>query len=70
MERVDVYDNKYSVIWGGDPFQSVQILRYGEEWLGPDFPGSNAVLALACDLQEARARIAELEEELKVASST
>lgn len=54
--RVDVDGGKYTVVQeeGG----GTRILRYGEPWMGQDgsFPGVNAVLAMAYELEELRAR--------------
>jgi hypothetical protein len=51
--RVDVDSGKYTVLMREN--EQVRILRYGEEWMGPGFPGANAVIALACELGELRA---------------
>lgn len=54
--RVDVDGGKYTVIQeeGG----RTRIDRYGEPWMGQEgsFPGVNAVLAMAYELEELRAR--------------
>lgn len=54
--RLDVDNGKYTVVQeeGG----GTRILRYGEPWMGEEgsFPGVNAVLAMAYELEELRAR--------------
>lgn len=53
--RIDVDNGKYAIVQhenGG-----TEILRYGEPWMGQgggDFPGVNAVLAIAYELEELR----------------
>lgn len=53
----------------------VQILRYGEPWLGgPDqrggFPGSNAWISAANEIQRLRERVAELERDQQSSAQT
>lgn len=56
MLRIDVDGGKYTVVQ--DEKGATQILRYGEPWMGQtgSFPGVNAVLAMAYELEELRAR--------------
>lgn len=50
--RLDVGDGKYTVIQPRDA--QVRVERYGEDWIGPGFPGCNCVLAMAYELDELR----------------
>lgn len=56
MLRIDVDGGKYTVVQ--DEKGATHILRYGEPWMGQtgSFPGVNAVLAMAYELEELRAR--------------
>ena len=56
MLRIDVDNGKYTVVQ--DEKGATHILRYGEPWMGQtgSFPGVNAVLAMAYELEELRSR--------------
>jgi hypothetical protein len=54
--RISVDGGKYTVIQ--PRHEQVRIERHGEPWMGPGFAGSNAVLALAYELEEAREKLA------------
>jgi hypothetical protein len=56
MLRIDVDGGKYTVVQ--DEKGATHILRYGEPWMGQtgSFPGVNAVLAMAYELEELRSR--------------
>lgn len=54
--RIAVDGGKYTVIQ--PRHEQVRIERHGEPWIGPGFVGSNAVLALAYELEEAREKLA------------
>lgn len=65
--RIEVDSGKYTVVQ--DKTGATQILRYGEAWMGQDgsFAGVNAVLAMAYELEELRAQVAELQKAKEVA---
>lgn len=56
--RISVDGGKYTVVQ--PRHEQVRIERHGERWLGPGFPGSNAVLALGYELEEAREKLATI----------
>ena len=58
--NISICDGKYTVIQA--PTGTTRVLRYGEEWR--DVTGDNVIGGLAWELQEARDRIKQLEEEL------
>jgi hypothetical protein len=53
---------KYTILYRADG--KLPVLRYGEPWLDDlaDVPGSKCILALVAELEEARERIAQLEQ--------
>lgn len=57
--RIAVDGGKYTIIQ--PRHEQVRIERHGEPWMGPGFAGSNAVLALAYELEEAREQLASAE---------
>jgi hypothetical protein len=64
MINVTDKDGKYTVRMDSKD-AVLRVLRHGEEWLiNP--PGSKAFISFACDLENARERIAELEANLVV----
>jgi hypothetical protein len=58
IEQISTSDGKYTVVV--DPCAQLSVLRYGEPWLGPGFPGCNMVIQLAQDLRTARNEIEQL----------
>jgi hypothetical protein len=60
--KVSVADGKYTVVIG-DGTGTLKALRHGEPW--QDLVGNNLVYWLAVELDDARRRIAELEQQLK-----
>lgn len=56
---ITVDDGKYR--FTQDNAGQVVVYRHGEEWLSGSFPGINMVIAMACELEEAREQISKLE---------
>lgn len=55
--NVPVDDGKYRILQ--HPGGGVEILRHGQSWMGGptgSFPGVNCIIAMACELEELRAR--------------
>jgi hypothetical protein len=52
LMRVGTLDGKYVLVMRHN--DQVRILRYGEDWVGPGFQGSNAFIAFAAELDELR----------------
>lgn len=62
--QVEIDNGKYTITFGGEPYTPFGVLRYGEKWLDCNVPGAKAWIAAACEIEELRARVADLEAQL------
>lgn len=60
--KLNVEDGKYTVCY--TPGEGPYILRYGEPWLEPWFPGCNCVASMAIELDELRKENSKLKSEI------